>query len=162
MDHNPAFIWYEDLIAKPWYRGTDIQGRSPMNNLFMGEGFYLSWDAGTAYTYAILAAVKHHHGAVLKKYKLKPDLVFLDIDSKRMKKIQNEIQNQAFGNINLYIKPLIISLKNSGYNGIISSKRSFGLLLFDPETATFIEEDFIGFFDTPPSDISSSLEFPIN
>jgi len=157
MSKNPEPT-YARLLKKPWYRGTDIHGGG-MQRLFAGDGFYLLWDESIAYMMAVYNGWKNRLPAVLTTWEIDPNIRLVNIKSREYRDARRFVQRQAMTDVSspIYQQAINAYLKQQGYDGIISTLRVQGMLLFDESRAIPSDEVNLGFFADLPNGWEWSL-----
>jgi len=150
-----APAWAQRLMRRPWYRGTtDPEGGGGLGVGFWGRGLYLTWDRSMAEAFARMAAepavgwpprkgTQSGGTPYLVTYIIRPQatLRILDGDSKEMHDIKAMLGVSPWDKIDspMFASALTDETERAGYDGIISSNKADGIVLFNPKDAKRIK-----------------------
>ena len=123
-----------------FYRGAGADPGKGSGLGAIGRGLYLAWDEGMAGAYARAQAEPY-----IYEYQLPEGLNLLDESSVEMADIKAMMgfQPWAYSDDPMYARALTVEVKELGYDGVASSDRATGLVIFDPSVATLIERRYL-------------------
>lgn len=117
------------------YRGTTTASGRGSDVGVLGAGVYLTWDRKVAKSFARLAADKRGGEPVVRAYQLVPDLRFMHRDSPEWEDVMASFGFQPWDNVadHSFSAMLAHSIRDAGYDGVISSDPYDGLVIFDSQ-----------------------------